>query len=61
MCGYGDRCVALVCDCGWILFAACGGWSIMGDVVLVCGCGVWCFVFGRVFVDVRLVFLYCDI
>ena len=34
----------VVCECVCLLLDCCGEKNIVGDVVLVCGCGDWCFV-----------------
>ena len=34
--------LSLLCS---LLIVCCGEKNIVGDVVLVCGCGDWCFVF----------------
>ena len=31
----------VVCDSVYLLIVCCDGYGMMGDVVLVCGCGEW--------------------
>ena len=53
-----------VCDCVWLLIVCCGEKNVVWDVVLVCGCGDWCFVFVgcmrvRLVVDCLLWWIEC--